>query len=189
MKSASNQASFSPQAFTVLTGEKTILDWFRLDDITEQYIGWLTDPVVVRFSNQKFMNHTKDSCKAYLSSFQGTDNLFLKIMDKESQKAIGTMTAYYSSHHQTVDVGILIGDRSVWGQGFGLDAWCVFTDWLGEHPLVRKITAGTMRPNLGMARIMEQSGMVLEAVRPGQELLDGQPQDLLYYGKFTSKCK
>jgi hypothetical protein len=32
--------------------------------------------------------------------------------------------------------------------------------------------------------LMERSGMKIEATRIGQELLDGRPQDLVYFGKF-----
>lgn len=172
--------------FKILVGNKVFLDYFSPEDITEGYIGWLNDPEVVRFSNQRFIIHTNKSCKNYLCSFKNTDNLFLKVIDKEKNEMIGTMTAYYLSQHKTIDVGILIGKRSVWGKGYGGDAWCVLIEWLGKQPFIRKITAGTMRPNQGMIRVIEKSGMTLEAIRPRQELLDGQPQDLLYYGKFTN---
>ena len=45
-------------------------------------------------------------------------------------RQIGTMTAYISVHHGTVDVGIMIGAKSVWGEGYGQDAWNTFVNWL-----------------------------------------------------------
>jgi RimJ/RimL family protein N-acetyltransferase len=36
-----------------------------------------------------------------------------------------------------------------------------------------------------MVKVIERSGMVLEAIRQEQELLDGVPQDLLYFGKMS----
>ena len=53
---------------------------------------------------------------------------------------------------------------------------------------MRKVTGGTARPNRAMIRIMEQSGMKLEAVRSRQELIDGQPVDLLYYSRFVESA-
>jgi RimJ/RimL family protein N-acetyltransferase len=44
-----------------------------------------------------------------------------------------------------------------------------------------------MRCNAPMVKLMERSGMTLEAVRPQQELLDGVPQDMLYFGKFRDR--
>jgi RimJ/RimL family protein N-acetyltransferase len=54
-----------------------------------------------------------------------------------------------------------------------------------REPGIRKVTGGTARPNQAMVRIMEQSGMELEAVRARQELIEGQPVDLLYYARFV----
>ena len=79
----------------------------------------------------------------------------------------------------------MVGLRSEWGQGYGQDAWNTLLTWLLDRDCVRKVTAGTMRCNLAMVRLMERSGMSLEAVRPQQELLDGVPQDLLYFGRFS----
>jgi len=98
---------------------------------------------------------------------------------------VGTITAYVSMPHRTADMGIMIGDRSVWGKGVGQDAWAILLKWLLSHNGVRKVTGGTMRCNQGMVKIMERSGMMLESVRPKQELLNGIPVDLVYYGKFN----
>lgn len=99
-------------------------------------------------------------------------------------RPIGTMTAYMSRHHGTVDVGIMIGDMSVWGMGYGQDAWNTFTAWLLERKDIRKLTAGALACNYGMIKLMERSGMMLEAVRRAQECVEGQPVDVLYYAKF-----
>ena len=57
-------------------------------------------------------------------------------------------------------------------------------NWFFEKIRVRKLTGGTIRSNTPMIRIMEKTGMVLEAVRYKQELLANEPQDLLYYAKY-----
>ena len=46
------------------------------------------------------------------------------------------------------------------------------------------MTAGTLACNLGMRRLMERSGMQLEAVRREQEIVEGRAEDLLYYARF-----
>jgi [ribosomal protein S5]-alanine N-acetyltransferase len=176
--------SFILPEFDVLPGEQVLLKPFRARDISPEYVDWLNDTLVVKYSNQRFTNHSLESCKAYLATFDGTLNRFIKIVQKDDGRFVGTMTVYVSTPHQTVDVGILIGCPSVWGKGVGQDSWNTLLRWLLEQPSVRKITAGAMRCNKAMVKIMERSGMILEAVRPQQELLDGVPQDLMYYGIF-----
>ena len=168
-----------------LTGAKTVLLPFTSGDITSEYVGWLNDALVVKYSNQRFRTHTEASCTDYLAGFTGTENLFIKIERKEDGLFVGTMTAYYAAPHRTVDVGIMVGRRLVWGTGIGQDAWDTLMAWLLAQNCVRKVTAGAMRCNAAMVKLMERSGMALEAVRPGQELLDGVPQDILYYGRFN----
>jgi [ribosomal protein S5]-alanine N-acetyltransferase len=170
--------------FEHLVGEKVVLKPFTVADITSEYVAWLNDPEVVKYSNQRFRQHTIASCQRYHASFEETDNLFIKIERKIDNCFVGTMTAYVSNPHQTVDIGIMIGCRSVWGRGIGQDAWRTLMNWFLSQGSIRKVTAGTMQSNEGMIKLMKRSGMVLEAVRPKQELLNGQPQDILYYGKF-----
>jgi [ribosomal protein S5]-alanine N-acetyltransferase len=171
--------------FESLESTKVSLRPFREQDITDAYISWLNDARVVRFSNQRFRQHDRGSCVRYLQSFAGTDNLFLSIRRKDPDQAIGTLTAYIARPHATADVGIMIGDANVWGLGYGQDAWNAITAWLLESGGIRKLTAGTLACNVGMLKLMERSGMHMEAVRRQQEVVEGRLEDVLYFAKFA----
>ncbi len=168
----------------VLSGNNVLLKPFSASDINAAYMGWLNDPNVVRFSNQRFFKHDRESCMRYQASFEGTDNLFMSVRRLSDDSPIGTITAYVARHHGTVDVGIMIGDSSVWGMGYGQDAWDTMTSWLLGCEDIRKLTAGTLACNLGMIKLMERSGMSLEAVRKAQEIVEERSEDMLYYAKF-----
>lgn len=166
-----------------LEGARVTLDSFTQADIGDAYVGWLNDPEVVRFSNQRFRTHSAESCRAYLASFAGSDNLFLAIRRREDGAHIGTMTVYRSIPHGTADVGIMVGERG--GGGYGQDAWDTLLGWLLGRGDIRKVTAGTLACNTGMVRLMQRSGMTLEGTRRAQELVEGEPQDIVLYGKFA----
>jgi RimJ/RimL family protein N-acetyltransferase len=169
-----------------LRGARVIVRAFQASDLTDEYVGWLNDPETVRFSNQRFRRHSIASCRRYFESFGGTDNLFLSVRAAADDTAVGTMTVYYQRPHGTADVGILIGRRDARGTGIGQDAWSTVIDWLASHPAIRKITAGTVAPNIGMVRLMERSGMHQEAARASQEIVDGVAVDVLYYARFAA---
>ena len=158
---------------------------FQAADINANYLAWLNDPEVTRFSNQRFLQHTAESCAAYLASFAGRSNSFLLIKQRQDQRPIGTATVYRNNRHGTADIGLMVGERRCWGQGYGSEAWQAVLEALLAEAGMRKVTGGTARPNRVMVRIMEQSGMELEAVRVGQELIEGKPVDLLYYARFA----
>lgn len=157
---------------------------FHRGDISGEYLQWLNDPVVVRLSNQRFRKHDEATSLAYLESFSGTDNLFMSIRETRSGRAVGTLTAYIAAAHGTADLGIMLGDRGVWGRGLGQDAWNTACTWLLGDKGIRKLTAGTLDCNDGMLKIMQRSGMHLEAVRRAHELVDGQPHDIHLYARF-----
>jgi len=175
-------------SLTLLRGRSVVLRPFTPEDIDNAYLGWLRDSEVVRFSNQRFVRHSRDSCRRYLESFAGSSNLFVSVRMSDAggvERRVGTLTAYRNPHHGTADIGILIGDRSVWGQGVGLDAFGTLADWLAEHRELRKLTAGTLACNHGMIRVAERAGFALEAVRRAQEQIDGRPWDMLLFARFV----
>lgn len=170
--------------FATLIGPRVELRPFARGDVTTDYIGWLNDPAVVRYSNQRFRRQDRESCLFYFASFAGTPNRFLSIIDHETGCAVGTMTAYLSPHHGTADVGIMLGASEARGRGLGLAAWTLLVDGLLGEPGIRKVTAGTLACNLAMVALAERSGMTLEGRRIGQEIVEGQPTDILLFGRF-----
>ena len=168
-----------------LHGKKVSLRPFVEGDIQESYLDWLNDAMVVQFSNQRFIHHDYENASRYLASFEGTKNIFMSVRLLSSDQPIGTMTAYLSPHHGTVDVGIMLGDKTCWGRGYGQDAWNTMTDCLLQQQGIRKLTAGTSARNRGMLCLMERSGMELECRRREHEIVDGIPTDVLYFAKFA----
>ena len=173
-----------------LHGPRIALRAMQAADITDTHVGWLNDPEVVRHSNQRFVHHTPASSLRYLHSFEGSANLYagvrLRAGEGGGDRAIGTLTAYRSLHHGTADIGILMGDRATWGQGLGLEAFVLLADWLASQPGMRKLTCGTLACNHGMLKIAQRAGFVREAVRVGQELVEGQPTDIVCFARFVS---
>lgn len=170
-----------------LVGEKVQLTNFTAADITDEYLGWLNDPLVTRYSNQRFEVHNRETCGSYLQSFEGTPNLFVSVRSLEADKAIGTMTAYISRHHGTADLGIMIGDKCCWGSGYAFEAWTTLINWLFNQRGLRKITAGTASVNKPMISLAERSGMTFEGRRVRQEIIEGEEVDILYFGLFADQ--
>ena len=155
--------------------------------LNKTYVSWLNNTNVVRYSNQRFVQHSTESCRQYFDSFEGTSNRFYAIEDCNSGNLIGTLTIYINLHHGTADVGILIGAVEHWGKGYGYEAFSLAIDALLTSAKLRKVTAGAMACNAGMIKVMTKCGMHLEATRKDQELLNGELVDILYFAKFSSQ--
>ncbi len=135
---------------------------FSEEYLTQDYVGWLNDPEVVRYSEQRFKAHTIESCREYMCSFEGTPNYFWAVVERQQGLGhIGNMNAYLNETRTVADVGILIGEKKAWRQGYGLEAWDGVCRWLFASG-VRKITAGALSENAGMVDLMRRAGMVDE---------------------------
>jgi [ribosomal protein S5]-alanine N-acetyltransferase len=167
-----------------LEGLRVRLETFTQNDVTPAYLGWLNDPVVTRYSNQRFVSHTRESSLTYLRSFNGSSNFFFSVRRRKDGFALGTMTAYVATNHGTADMGILIGERSAWGQGYGQDAWSTLLRWLLTVQALRKVTAGALACNGPMLQLAKKSGMHMEGARRRQEIVDGTEHDILYFARF-----
>ena len=162
------------------------LSEFTESHINNEYISWLNDPQVVKYSNQRSMHHDFDSCRAYEQSFKGSENLFLAIHLKDNNKFIGTMTVYYLSSCMVANLGLMIGNRSYWGKGIGQEVWQMIMIYMLEIKKIPKVTGGTLSCNLGMVNIMKKTGMQLASERLKSELVNKFPINAVYFVKFRN---
>ena len=169
----------------ILNTPRLFIEPFTEKHLADRYVAWLNDPEVVQYSDQRFSTHTPDSCRSYLHSFEDTQNYYWAIVARDLDLGhIGNVTAYVDTNHQVADIGILIGETKAWGKGYGTEAWRAVCDYLFRTVGLRKITAGTIAPNVQMIKIMERTGMQIEGRRIRQNIWADQEVDMLYAGMF-----
>ena len=169
----------------IIRDDDLVIRPFESTDICPDYLRWLNDPELMKYSNQRFRTHTVESCEAYLHSFTNSSNHFLAISDNRG-KIKGTMTIYVNTTHGTADLGIMVG-RDFSGAGLGKRSWNTVISYLEKQEEIRKITAGCASPNHSMISLAEGSGMTLEGRRLEQEIHDGVAVDILLFGKLIEK--
>jgi len=153
--------------------------------ITPRYVAWLNDPVIVRFSEQRHKKHTLESCRKYWQSFTGTPHYFWAVTTIDPNIGhIGNMNAHIDNMNSVADVGILIGERILWGRGYGTEAWIAVCNYLLRDIGIRKVTAGTLAVNKGMLRIMKRTGMVTDGRRIRHRVVDGSEVDIIHTALF-----
>lgn len=166
---------------------RLVLEPFAEQHLTSRYVDWLRDPVVTRFSENRFREHTLESCRAYWTSFAGTPHLFYAIVAKAPDLGhVGNLNVYFDERHGTADIGILLGERKTWGHGYGREAWDAMLRHLLDDRKVRKVTGGCIADNVAMVRIMEGCKMLPDGRRSRQYVYDGKEVDLVYFAAFAN---
>jgi RimJ/RimL family protein N-acetyltransferase len=168
---------------------RLIIEPFSEKHLTQRYVNWLNDKEVVKYSEQRHKQHTFESCKKYFESFANTPNYFWAISLRDTKAHIGNMNAYINTMNKVADIGILLGDREMWGKGYGLEAWKAVCDHLFDNVGIRKITAGTLVLNTGMLNIMIRSGMIEDGRRIRHYLFEGREVDVLHYALYAYRSK
>lgn len=170
---------------STLSDKEIVLEPACADHINADYLSWLNDKELMRFSRQRHFTHTRETSLAYQESFKGTNNHYWAIIEKESGRMIGTINAYVDKSGGTADVGILIGHPQARGKGYGKKAWALVLQFLFADLKLRKVTCGTVRGNKAMEGIAAHFKMQQEGILREQELLDDGPADILKYGLLS----
>jgi RimJ/RimL family protein N-acetyltransferase len=169
----------------VLHSPRLRLVAFDETHLSARYVGWLNDPITMRYSENRHRRHDLASCRDYLRSFDNSAHFFWAALREADGLHIGNLTAYVDVSNRIADIGILIGERSCWNQGFGTEAWATAMCFLLRDCRMRKVEGGAMEANRSMIAIFGRTGMELEGRRVGHFLLDGQSTDMVLYGRFA----
>lgn len=152
----------------------------------DSHVEWLGDKEVVKYSEQRHLNHNCETQWRYIKGFDNITSYFWEIAQRHSEydHPIGTITASIDLYNGIADVGIMIGNKHMWGCGYGTDAWSVVCNWLLNDRKLRKVEAGTMEPNKGMLAIFYRTGMKVEGIKLNHFMLSGKPQNMVIAGRF-----
>jgi [ribosomal protein S5]-alanine N-acetyltransferase len=165
--------------------ERLLINPFSEKYLSLQYVNWLNDPEVVRFSDQRRYKHSLESCREYWKSFTDSPNYFWAVVEMgDEPRHIGNMNTYVDKNNLIADIGILIGEKSVWGKGYGLEAWMAVCNYLLTDAKIRKITAGALSTNTRMLSIMRHAGMFEECRRIRHAFFEGDYVDIVHYALF-----
>jgi len=178
------QATNLAQSESILT-DRLLITPFREKHLGQRYLNWLNDPVVIRYSKQRHISHTIESCRGYLKSFDNSSNFFWAIEEKAIGLGhIGNINAYLDTINNIADLGIVIGEKKAQAQGYGLEAWLGVCNFLFIKKHIRKITAGTMELNQPMIRLMLKAGMEEDGRRRRHYLFEKMEVDIIHMAFF-----
>ena len=183
---SNRQMSASVRPTPEIVCERTKFVPFDDRFLTDTYVSWLNDPRVVRFSEQRHRHHTRETCRAYWKSFEGSPHHFWAVVLRDDGRHIGNVTATVDLANRVGEISIMLGETDLWGHGYGAEAWKAACQFLLHKAGMRKVEAGTMATNAGMLGIMRKAGMVEEGRRLRHFLWEGQTVDLVQVALFAN---
>ena len=128
------------------------------------YLGWLHDPEVTRYLEARFTDYTAERLCAYIRAENERPNaIFFGIYLNSDGRLIGTIKlSQVRAEHRHCELGLMIGDKTAWGRGYGAEAIELACRYAFECLGLHKVAAGCYGNNLGSARAFEKAGFSLE---------------------------
>jgi [ribosomal protein S5]-alanine N-acetyltransferase len=160
-------------------------------DADGPYHTWMNDPEITRYLESRFQSYEVADLAAYIDeTISNPANHFFAIELVDSHRHVGNIKlGPVEVEHGRGDIGIIVGDRSVWGQGIASEAVRLLTEWAFVELGLRKVTAGAYGSNVGSVRAFERAGFHVEAVRPAHYASDDGFVDAVLLARFAAETE
>jgi ribosomal-protein-alanine N-acetyltransferase len=160
----------------------------RPEHVNERYVSWLNEKDVNQYLESRFQVHDIESVKRFVADCNSrSDTLLFGIR----YKALGDIhvgnikIGPVDYHHRRAEIGILIGDRNVWGRGVATEAIKLVASFAFSHMLIKKLTAGCYGANLGSKRAFQKAGFYVEGIRERHFVLNEGVDSLILLAMWS----
>jgi len=154
------------------------------DKVTNEYVAWLNDDEVIRYTDQRHSTQTFDSVKDYvIDKYNSMYDLLFGIYYED--KHIGNIRLGANDLKNNLSfIGYFIGDKSYWRKGICKEILIKLTTYAFEELGLYKLEAEVISLNIASQKTLIHSGFNLEGVRKNHEVVGGKRYDLLVFTKI-----
>lgn len=177
------------KSIDILEGKRIYLREIKVEDVNQNYCGWMNDPDVNKYLESRFAAHSIVSLKKYVKNIISDRlNVFFAIILKTENKHIGNIKlGPINNVHNVADIGIIIGEKDCWGKGYATEAINLVVNYAFTRLNLHKITAGCYATNKGSLNAFLKAGFSQEGVRKQHCFSDGKYVDDIVLGIIKSE--
>ncbi|MEW6470315.1 MAG: GNAT family protein [Bacteroidota bacterium] len=170
-----------------LETDKTGLRPITTEDATDEYLGWLNNPEVTRGLDTGIFPTTREALVGFLKSMSsGKENQMFCIIDKSRGKHIGNIKlGNINWVNRNAELGILIGDMSAWGKGFGRDACTLLVRYAFDKLNLNKVWLAVYSNNEAAYNLYKKLGFVQEGCLRQHVFSDGRFVDKILMAVYN----
>lgn len=168
----------------LIEGNRLYLRRVVLEDATTAYASWLNDPETTRYLESGGIHETPESLRAYIAKYlDRKDALFMALVEKAGDLHIGNIKLEpINLRHRHAVLGILIGEPSARGRGFGTEAMVLALRYAFRSLDLHRVALGVTADNLPAIRCYEKVGLHHEGRLREAVLRDHGYVDSLWMG-------
>ena len=141
-----------------LKSKRLIFEPIGMKHLSEDYVNWMNDPEVINYMDSGG-DYSTEKLKKFLSEQVRKKILFWSIIVKDTNKHIGNIKIDpIDKEKMSAEYGIMIGDKSEWGKGYGYEASERVIQYCFDNLNINQITLGVKDSNLKAIKLYEELG-------------------------------
>ena len=154
--------------------EKCFIRILNKDDVTDNYVMWLNDYEVTKYTEQKYVEHHLKSVHDYVKQkYESGSDLLFGIFHHNVH--IGNVKlGPIKWQHKSTEISYFIGDKTYWGKGIASKVIKKVVEYGADILRLEKFNAGYHELNIGSARVFQKCGFCIEGVKKGDFIFEGR---------------
>ncbi len=143
-----------------VTGDRIRLSALDPERLSPEYALWMKDPDVLQFLAEPAGDYSPGALREYVRRMNASpadhfSGIFLNATGEHiGNIKIGSVHPY----HRRADIGLLVGAKKMWGQGFGTEALFLATRYALAELGLNKLYAGILVTNTASRRAFSKVG-------------------------------
>jgi len=159
----------------MLDGKQIILRPLVVTDVTDEYVVWMNDYDIVKYTESRFVTHTKESIGEFIKTANNETTHTFAIRMKDTGKHIGNIKlGGINTHHRYADVGLIIGRKEYHGRGIATECIRLVTEYAFKQLRLHMVLCGIYALNIGSIRAFQKAEWVIYATVPKIRFFEGE---------------
>ncbi len=169
------------------SSDRLMLETLRVENMSSDYIDWLQDPAILQYLEIRHApSQTRESIVKYVQDMFGSENnLMMGIFLKADKKHIGNIKlGPVNWKYRRADIGIIIGDKESWGQGYATEAINSLCQIAFDVIGLNRVQAGAYANNEASLKAFLKADFRQEGVLKNYWILNEKPEDQILLGRL-----
>ena len=170
-----------------LNGDTIVLRMLKDEDIYGNYSRWLNDAEITLYNSHGRFPISIERLRDFVKgAYASNTDLVLAVCDKNSGTHIGNISLQSINWvDRSAEIAFLLGEKEFWGKGVMLEAGKIMIQHGFKVLNLHRIHCGTSSENIGMQKLAQKLGMILEGVRKEALFKNGNYCDIFEYAVLS----